>query len=971
MKRKSALGLILTVAAMITLAPALVFAHGSLDQENLVASSDFSIGFAPIIAQEFTPQASPLGAVEVKLRNTFPVTESVTLKVWKGAAVVGGAPLATETLTLTPLFNGFVDFDLSLPLPVDVGEKYVIQLDGPTANVFWAFGADSYPDGVAVIGAPLAAFDFVFRTYTFINSPPTDITLDNNTVDENDAGAVIGKLTATDPDPGDTHIFTVDDARFEVDTADNLKLLDGVSLDFETEASVDIDVTATDAGGLGFTKMFTILVNDLADVVVDTTPPTLTVPADITVEGDTNSGALAANATITAFLGAAAANDVVDPSPDITNDAPALFLVGPTTVTFTATDDDGNFATAQATVTVEDTTAPALTVPADITVEGDTQDGALATNAAIATFLAAAAANDVVDPSPDITNDAPALFLVGPTTVTFTATDDDGNFATAQATVTVEDTTAPALTVPADITVEGDTQDGALATNAAIATFLAAAAANDVVDPSPDITNDAPALFLLGPNTVTFTATDDDGNFATAQATVTVEDTTAPALTVPADITVEGDTQDGALATNAAIVAFLAAAAANDVVDPSPDITNDAPGLFLLGPNTVTFTATDDDGNFATAQATVTVEDTTAPALTVPADITVEGDTQDGALATNAAIVAFLAAAAANDVVDPSPDITNDAPGLFLLGLNTVTFTATDDDGNFATAQATVIVVDTTPPALGEPDDITVVIESLAGTVVTYALPTATDIVDPDPAVDCLPAAGSTFGLGPTVVECTATDDSSNSAMTTFTVTVLGPRDLKLEAIELLAPYAGESKEIAKAVKYIEKSLGDRLWDDDLHLDAKRGDKVFTLERKAVKKLSKLLKSRKDGDSDDDESSDDDRRHGRQASDEAKTAAAAAIDLLVDADRILADLIIQEAEAATPLDPKRQKKIDRKIAKANKQLAKGDADLAAGKPDKAIKHYRKAWESANSALKHAQKAPKHRRGRDRDDDDDD
>ena len=481
------------------------------------------------------------------------------------------------------------------------------------------------------LGRPLAAFDFVFRTYTFINSPPTDITLDNNTVDENDAGAVIGKLTATDPDPGDTHIFTVDDARFEVDTADNLKLLDGVSLDFETEASVDIDVTATDAGGLGFTKMFTILVNDLADVVVDTTPPTLTVPADITVEGDTNSGALATNATIAAFLGAAAANDVVDPSPDITNDAPALFLVGPTTVTFTAT----------------------------------------------------------------------------------------------------------------------------------------------------------------------------------------------------------------------------------------------------------------------------------------------------------------------------------------------------DDDGNFATAQATVIVVDTTPPALGEPDDITVVIESLAGTVVTYALPTATDIVDPDPAVDCLPAAGSTFGLGPTVVECTATDDSSNSAMTTFTVTVLGPRDLKLEAIELLAPYAGESKEIAKAVKYIEKSLGDRLWDDDLHLDAKRGDKVFTLERKAVKKLSKLLKSRKDGDSDDDESSDDDRRHGRQASDEAKTAAAAAIDLLVDADRILADLIIQEAEAATPLDPKRQKKIDRKIAKANKQLAKGDADLAAGKPDKAIKHYRKAWESANSALKHAQKAPKHRRGRDRDDDDDD
>ena len=450
--------------------------------------------------------------------------------------------------------------------------------------------------------------------------------------------------------------------------------------------------------------------------------------------------------------------------------------------------------------------------------------------------------------------------------------------------------------------------------------------------------------------------------------TSAVVDNTPPALTVPADITVEGDTQDGALATNAAIVAFLAAAAASDVVDPSPAITNDAPALFLVGSTTVTFTATDDEGNFATAQATVTVEDTTAPALTVPADSTVEGDTQDGALATNAAIVAFLAAAAASDVVDPSPAITNDAPALFLVGSTTVTLTATDDEGNFATAQATVTVVDTAPPTLGQPADITVLIETLAGTAVMYALPAATDIVDPDPAVSCLPASASTFGLGETVVECTATDDSSNSAMTTFTVTVLGPRDLKAAAIEELTPYTGDSKEIAKAVKYIEKSLGDKLWDDDLHLDPKHGDKVFSLERKAVKKLSKLLKSAKDGDSDDDESSDDDRRHDSQASDEAKAAAAAAIDLLVDADRILADLIIQEAEAATPLDPKRQKKIDRKIAKANEQIDKGDADLAAGKPDKAIKNYGKAWENANSALKHAQKAPKDRRGRGEEDD---
>ena len=46
------------------------------------------------------------------------------------------------------------------------------------------------------------------------------------------AGAVIGTLSAIDIDSHDTHSFSVSDARFEV-VAGQLKLVDGVSLDFE------------------------------------------------------------------------------------------------------------------------------------------------------------------------------------------------------------------------------------------------------------------------------------------------------------------------------------------------------------------------------------------------------------------------------------------------------------------------------------------------------------------------------------------------------------------------------------------------------------------------------------------------------------------------------------------------------------------------------------------------------------------
>jgi len=51
-------------------------------------------------------------------------------------------------------------------------------------------------------------------------------------------------------------------------------------------------------------------------------------------------------------LGEATATDAVDAIPTITNDAPEVFLLGDTTVTWTATDDSGNFATATQVVTI-------------------------------------------------------------------------------------------------------------------------------------------------------------------------------------------------------------------------------------------------------------------------------------------------------------------------------------------------------------------------------------------------------------------------------------------------------------------------------------------------------------------------------------------------------------------------------------------------------------------------------------------
>ncbi|PWC26597.1 cellulase family glycosylhydrolase [Teichococcus aestuarii] len=106
------------------------------------------------------------------------------------------------------------------------------------------------------------------------NEAPTDIALDLTSTYENVAGAVVGRLSAADPDDGDRHTFVVDDDRFEV-TEDILKLKDDVRLDHEMELEVTVTIRATDAQGLILDQSFTLPVLDANDM-----------PAAIRLSGD-------------------------------------------------------------------------------------------------------------------------------------------------------------------------------------------------------------------------------------------------------------------------------------------------------------------------------------------------------------------------------------------------------------------------------------------------------------------------------------------------------------------------------------------------------------------------------------------------------------------------------------------------------------------------------------------------------------
>ena len=101
------------------------------------------------------------------------------------------------------------------------------------------------------------------------NRTPTDITLSNNAIDENQPiGTVIGTLTTEDSD-SDSFTYAlasgVGNAHNELFTIDGNELRSAVSFDYETLGQRTIRIQSDDGRGGMISKQFTILINDVDD----------------------------------------------------------------------------------------------------------------------------------------------------------------------------------------------------------------------------------------------------------------------------------------------------------------------------------------------------------------------------------------------------------------------------------------------------------------------------------------------------------------------------------------------------------------------------------------------------------------------------------------------------------------------------------------------------------------------------------
>ncbi len=211
----------------------------------------------------------------------------------------------------------------------------------------------------------------------------------------------------------------------------------------------------------------------------------------------------------------------------------------------------------------------------------------------------------------------------------------------------------------------------------------------------------------------------------------------------------------------------------------STTTTSSSGGFFPVGTTTVSNTSV----SGASCSFGVTVVDAEKPTVSCPAPITVECTSHTGTPASDPAIQAFLNGFTASDNCTATPTKSNDAPSVFAHGSTTVTFTATDPSGNANSCTSTVKVVDTTPPVVSCPVDLTLECDShcdasLGGVPATDAAVvawlasfSATDECDPSP-ITSLPHP-TCFKLGDTPVTFTATDHDGNASSCTRTVHVV------------------------------------------------------------------------------------------------------------------------------------------------------------------------------------------------------
>lgn len=208
-----------------------------------------------------------------------------TITVTNGSDAPTAISLSSSSINEhQPSGTGVGDFSSSdIDLPSDSHTYTLVSGAGDTDNSTFTIDGDTLKSAAEFDAETKSSYAIRVRstdsgglwvedtfTITVIdgNDPPTDITLGNNTVAENQAGTAVGVLNTTDNNGGPftytlvTGSGSANNGSFQISGS---TLETKTALDFEAGTPLSIRVRATDAGGLFTEKVFSITVTDNND----------------------------------------------------------------------------------------------------------------------------------------------------------------------------------------------------------------------------------------------------------------------------------------------------------------------------------------------------------------------------------------------------------------------------------------------------------------------------------------------------------------------------------------------------------------------------------------------------------------------------------------------------------------------------------------------------------------------------------
>ena len=450
-------------------------------------------------------------------------------------------------------------------------------------------------------------------------------------------------------------------------------------------AQVDSDITLTITGSSTTTDPKPV--NDTASSDVTVGPGaacSINAASDITVNNDISGGEAQGGAVVTFDTPGTtgSCNQVTCSTP-----SGSFFPIGQTAVVCSSNDSTN---VSRFNVTVNDTSAPTITCPANVSV---------------AESSAGSGSAEVAFPAPTVVDNDPNVHVTfspasgstftvagSPHTVTATATDFSGASASCTFTVTVTSSQC-SLACPQNITVN----ESPAGSGSAVVNFADPGESGTCGTVSYD--HASGSSFNLGTTTVTATSSTSS---STCSFTVTVTanaDTAAPVISCPANIV-----QPAATGTcSASVNPGMATATDNNPGVTVAGVRSDAQPLnapYSVGEVIITWTATDAAGNTAECEQSIQITENVPPSVTAPAPVTVVVNSA----CDQVEVPNFSAALVTSDncTQRANLEITQDPAAETLVGVGSypVTIKVTDSSGNFTTVTTTFTVVDNIPPVI-------------------------------------------------------------------------------------------------------------------------------------------------------------------------------------------------------------------------------------------------------------------------------